>query len=464
VGKKTLARATVLGALCLPVLPALAQDAGGLLLSFGIDQRLESGNNLTLETPEEGNSSIATTFLSFGLLSETATQQIGFDLGGGLQIQNTPSTEGTETSFADPSVSFFYNLEGANSTLNLSANYSEADIDTLTLSDFINNEGLIELPEDFASLSGTGQRSDYGVSALLETGLDAPLGFVLSGGAGGIDYTGTNDPTLFDIARSNAEATALLRFSPVTTGTLGLNYSTYDADDDVQTYTTTTGADAGVIYSLSSRATVEATIGYTEVQTEELGQATTTTSNPVGSLGIVYDMPNGAATADFDATTDDDGNERLNLVFGRSMDLPDGALAYTFGLTDPEAGDVAPIGSLTWERALPDGQVSASLQRSVTSSNADESRLSTLIAFAYDRTINDVSGIGFDLIYGQTDATATENDVSQIDLTAAYNYALTPDWSLNTGIVYQVRNEDSVGRSESPSVFLSIGRRFDFRP
>ena len=463
-GKKTLTRATVLGALCLPILPALAQEAGGVLLSFGVDQRFETGNNLALETPEEGNSSIATTFLSFGLLSETATQQIGFDVGGGLQIQNTPDSDGTETSFTDPSVDFFYNLEGADSTLSFSGNYSEADIDTLTLSDLVNNEGVIELPEDFANLSGTGQRSEYGIDAFLETGRDAPLGFVLSGGASGIDYTGSNDPSLFNFARSDAGATALLRFSPVTTGTLGLNYSTYDADDDVQTYRTTTGADVGVIYTLSSRTTVEASIGYTEVETEELGQATTTTSNPVGSLGIVYDMPNGEATADFDATTDEDGNERLNLVFGRSMERPDGALAYTFGLTDPEFGDVAPIGSLVWQRALPDGQISASLQRSVTSSNADESRLSTLVAIGYDRSINDLSGISFDLVYGQTDATATENEVSQIDLGAAYNYALTPDWNLNTGIIYQVRDEDTVGRSDSPSVFLTIGRQFNFRP
>ena len=463
-GKKTLTRATVLGALCLPILPALAQEAGGVLLSFGVDQQFETGNNLALETPEEGNSSIATTFLSFGLLSETATQQIGLDVGGGLQIQNTPDSDGTETSFTDPALTFFYTLEGADSTLSLSANYREADIDTLTLSDFVNNEGLIELPEDFATLNGTGQRTDYGINAFLETGRDAPLGFVLSGGASGIEYTGSNDPSLFDIARTNAGATALLRVSPVATGTLGLRYSTYDADDDLQTYRTTTGADAGVIYSLSSRATMEASIGYTEVETEELGQATTTNSSPVGSLGIVYDMPNGEATADFDATTDEDGNERLNLVFGRSMELPDGALAYTFGLTDPQSGDVAPIGSLIWQRALPDGQISARLQRSVTTSNEDESRLSTLVAIGYDRTINDLSGIGLDLVYGQTDATATENEVRQIDLTAAYNYALTPDWNLNTGIVYQVRDEDTVGRSDSPSVFLSIGRRFDFRP
>jgi hypothetical protein len=239
-------RATVLGALCLPILPALAQDAGGVLLSFGIDQRLETGNNLALETPEEGNSSIATTFLSFGLLSETATQQIGFDLGGGLQIQNTPDSDGTETSFTDPALTFFYTLEGADSTLSLSANYREADIDTLTLSDFVNNEGLIELPEDFATLNGTGQRTDYGINAFLETGRDAPLGFVLSGGASGIEYTGSNDPSLFDIARTNAGATALLRVSPVATGTLGLRYSTYDADDDLQTYRTTTGADGSL--------------------------------------------------------------------------------------------------------------------------------------------------------------------------------------------------------------------------
>jgi hypothetical protein len=466
VGKSTIARATLIGAFCLPILPVLAQEQepGGVLLTFGIDQLFETGNNLALDVPEEGQSSFATTYLSFGISSISTTQTLGLDLSGGLQIQNTPDTDGTETSFADPAALFLYELNGADSLLRLRANYSEADIDTLTLSDFVNDEGLIELPEDFATLSGTGTRTSFGGSFLLQTGIDAPLGFNLSAGFSGIDYTGTSDPDLFDFERNDAGAEVLLQFSPVLTGTVGVFYDTYDADNAEQTYRTTTSSQIGAIYEISERATLEASLGYAEVKTEEIGVPDTTTTSPIGSLGFLYDMPNGAITVDFDASVDDDGNERTNLVFGRSIDRPDGAFAYTFGVTDPEQGDLAPIGSLYWLRELPDGAISARFERAVTSSNEDESRLSTLLAFTYDRTINAYSGIGFDIVYGQTDATATENETRQIDVTASYNYALTADWGLNTGIVYQVRDEDNVGWADSPSIFLSIGREFAFRP
>jgi hypothetical protein len=254
-----------------------------------------------------------------------------------------------------------------------------------------------------------------------------------------------------------------LRFSPVLTGTAALRYDTYDADDAEQTYRTTTGGDLGIEYVISERARLNASIGTSEIRTEEFG-VTETTSSPVGTLGFIYDMPNGTATVDFDATTDEDGQERLNFVVGRSLELPDGSLSATLGFTDPESDDPEPIGSLQWRRDLPDGQITARIRRSVTSSNNDESRLSTLVAFGYDRDINDLSGIGFDIVYGETSATETDNEVRRIDLSAAYRYALTPDWNLNTGVSYEVRDEDTVGRAESPSVFLSIGRQFDFRP
>ena len=44
------------------------------------------------------------------------------------------------------------------------------------------------------------------------------------------------------------------------------------------------------------------------------------------------------------------------------------------------------------------------------------------------------------------------------------NYALTPDWTLNIGANHRIKDEDSIGRAASNSVFLSVGRTFEFRP
>ena len=175
-------------------------------------------------------------------------------------------------------------------------------------------------------------------------------------------------------------------------------------------------------------------------------------------------MPNGEITADLDLVSDEDGAERRNLLVGRSMELPDGALSYSLGVTDPEFADTALIGSLNWQRTLPSGQFSINFNRNVVSNNTDATQLATSLAVNYNHQINTTSSVGLSLFYGVTDATVDANGVEQTELSATYSHALTEDWNLNTGVNYQVRDEDTVGRADSPSVFLSIGRRFDFRP
>lgn len=463
-GKKFTTRVALFGAVCLPILPALAQDRiDAVRMSFGISQGFEFGDNLALENPAEGSSSIATTTLSFGLVGETDTQQINFGISGALQVQDTPDTDGIETDFADPRFRLSYNRQGADSELGVRANYFSSSVDTLSLNDFINEEGVIVLPEDFANLRGNATRNNYSLGVTLDLFQNDPLGLRLTAGASGTDYTDTSDPDLFDYNRTYVGGTALARVSDVLTGTLSLRYSTYDASDDVQTYRTRTTTRAGIIYDISSRATLEANIGYTETNTQEIGVSDDTNSSPVGNLSYVYAMPNGQITADLDATTDEDGAERLNLVFGRRMDLPDGSLAFRFGLTDPEFGDVAPIGGLNWTRNLPAAKISVQLSRAVTLSNEDETQLSTILAVNYEQEINRVSSFGINASYGETDSTDTTDAVKRTGIAATYRHALTKDWNLNTGVGYRTREENGQTAS-SPRVFLSIGRQFTFRP
>jgi hypothetical protein len=464
VGQKQTLRAALLGALCLPILPALAQEGGGVRMFLGLDQDFEVGENLALENPAEGNSNISTTRLSFGVVSETERQTLDLLLSGALTIQDTPDTDGTETDFGTPQARLRYTLNSQNSSLSLNGFYRVDFIDNLTFEDFINQDGVLELPEDFADLSGNGERTAYGFDALLELGKTAPLGFNLSAGASGNRYSGTNDPGLFDFSRTYVGADALLRMSPVLTGLVGLGYDTYDADNAEQTYRTTTTGDVGVIYEISERASIEARIGVTQIETEEFG-ADSSSTGPVGSLSYAYAMPDGEITADLTASIDPEtGDQRTDLLIGRSRDLPDGAIAFALGVTDPEFGSIEPIGNLSWVRELPAARLTARIDRQVSTSNQDETGLTTLVALGYDQDINDVSGFALDLTYGESDSTSSSNRTTRTGITATYRRALTEDWNLNTGVNYRVRDEDTVGRSDSPSVFLSIGRRFDFRP
>jgi hypothetical protein len=463
VGKKAVVRAALLGAVSVPVLPVLAQEIDAVRMNFGVSQRFEFGDNLALDDPSQGESSIATTTLSFGLVTETERQQLDFGLSGALQIQNTPDTDGTETGFANPRADLSYNLNGGDSQFSVDGLYFESDIDTLSLSDFVNRDGIVVLPEDFANLQGTGTRSSYSLDLRLQSGLEAPLGFDLSVGTSGVDYTNTNDPDLFNYNRAYAGARALFRPTEVLTGSVGLRYSTYDASNQEQTFRTQTGGDVGLQYDISSRAVIEAALGVTETKTEELGNPDETTSSPVGSIGYSLDMPDGEITLSLDARVDENGDERTNLVFGRSRNLPDGELSYTLGLTDPASSDIEPIGSLMWERNLPAAQISAQLSRAVTTTNQDETDLTTLVVLNYEQSINDVSGFGLTASYGQTDGTGPADSTTRASISATYRYALTRDWGLDTGVSYRTLDEDG-GTASSPSVFLTIGRRFNFGP
>ena len=305
-GKRTLTRIALLGAVSLPILPALAQEIDALRMTLGVDQRFEFGDNLGLDTPAEGNSSISTTRLSFGLISETERQQLSLGLSGGLTIQDTPDTDGTETDWGTPRLRFKYALQGDNSAFTVNASYSVAFIDTLSLGDFVNDEGVVELPEDFADLTGTGQRTSYNADLGLELGQEAPFGVNLSAGLSGIDYSDVSDPDLVPYDRTYAGVEALLRFSPVLTGTAGLRYSTYDERDGEQTYRTRTTADVGLRYLISPRASLNASVGVTEIDTEQLNSPATNTTSPVGNLGFAYQMPDGEWSADFYTRADDD--------------------------------------------------------------------------------------------------------------------------------------------------------------
>ena len=142
-----------------------------------------------------------------------------------------------------------------------------------------------------------------------------------------MNYSGPVDPDLFDFNRTFVSGRALLRLSPVLTGTASLRYSTYDADDDEQTYRTRTTADVGFDYRVSPRASFEASVGVTEIDTQQLGEPDTNTSSPVGNLGFAYEMPNGESRPiSMPAPMRTATNGSISS-FGRSLELPDGALA-----------------------------------------------------------------------------------------------------------------------------------------
>ena len=99
--QRRLMAGTALAVLILP-LGVIAQEAGGLRLTFGVGFRAETSSNLALENPDEGRTNQFATRLSFRLEDETRVGSLSLAASGFLRALDGP--DGTETGF-DGSVS-----------------------------------------------------------------------------------------------------------------------------------------------------------------------------------------------------------------------------------------------------------------------------------------------------------------------------------------------------------------------
>ena len=78
------------------VSPAAAE----VVLTFGIEQRLEAGRNIDLSVPEEGRSVASVTRLAFGAVSRTPLDVLEFSAAGALLVEH--AADGTEVGFDRP--------------------------------------------------------------------------------------------------------------------------------------------------------------------------------------------------------------------------------------------------------------------------------------------------------------------------------------------------------------------------
>ncbi|MHA7852592.1 hypothetical protein [Roseovarius sp.] len=456
---------TLAGASALAVYPLFAQerDESALNASLSVSQRFEAGDNIALDIPSSGSTQLATTSLRFNLNSETRTQSLSLSLGGVFREGNVPSRSEISTGFADPDIRLSYSREGANALFSVDGRFSQSDVGFVrSIEDFIDQDGEIVLPDDFDELDGRGKRNNYNLSTQLQTGRNAPIGFVFDAGVSGLYYTDNARAGLSDTERSRAGVTALLRFSPVTTGRVALNYDRYESDDTLQTKRDTYSVNFGVENQLFDGTVVDASLGYTEIDTRET-IGSTTRSGVIGQIGLQRPMTNGEITASL-ATTVDQAGDRVTLRFGRNLQLPNGSLSASLGATSFEGRSPDLVGSLNWQYQLARSALSVRLNRTVSTNDEDEERLATSAVVNYSYDINTLSSLGLSMDYGLTDGTGTTNETERAGISLSYNRSLTRDWTLSTGVSHRIRDEERLGNADSTSVFVSLSRSFDLLP
>ena len=410
--------ALMLGAVGTATAPLWAQQTSetrGIQLNLGVTLGLETQSNRALDPADPGRSSAATMGLSLGVLSETRTQRLSFDLGGDLRNLNGPGN--VINGFVNPSIALGYDRTSAAARLSLSASLREINRAS---------EGLIfdEDAQTFTLADGTATRRRTNLSAQLNWRDDAPLGFGVLARLDDNSYsdgvaTGIDGAVLNGTQRLTLGATARLDLSEASRLNIGLDYSEFKQD--------------GVAGS----------------------RDTWTLTN-----ALTIDRPDGALTFSFAVTDTEDGT-RVATSVGRSLEYPLGILSGQIGVTRGVTGETFLSGGVNVTRALPRGNLSFGLARNVNSGTLqDTERVSTRATFGYQHELNALSSLSFDVNWTEVTQTNTNVDTVRASIGATYSRELTPDWNMDTGIRHRFRDSSVSGTARSNELFLNLRRDF----
>jgi hypothetical protein len=446
--------------------PAAAQDAGakaagaqaagaqtgGTTLTFGVSSKLSVSDNYNLAVVAPGTSTILDTTLSFGYLTQTATDRFAFDIDGVLRASDIPGA-GSDLRFDDTNAALSYSREGANSRFSATADYNRVNLDFLDPFAFANLS-------DATLINSSGILARQNASLKFETGINDPFGFGIELGHQGTDYSNTTDPSLFDSTTDDIALTSRLRLSPVAEARARVSQENYRADDLVNTDRTTRALSFGLAYELSPVTTLDASVGTQTIET--VGAAKT--RGTFGTVSLTRALANGSAGLILDRSFGIEGG-RTTITAKRSMDLPSGTLAYSLGVTRGELGGTEVVGSIAYSQTLPRGDLTASLDRSVQSSTSGNDTLTTNAALGYTLALTPASGMSLDFTYAQVDnvGTGTATNTNRSSLRAEYTHELTPDWDLSAGYEYQRRVTEGSGTANSNTIFMTLGREFSIR-
>jgi hypothetical protein len=452
--------------------PALAQQGTGMRAVFGFSQGFTADTNRELAPSNPGSSLVSTTGLSFGLRSETRTEQ--FSLQGQLNARlfDVPN-DSRRFRFTGPNLSASYRRDAANSGIALSASYNSDSLafrrpidDFLVSLPVVDDTGLpvldeageptfvdvIILPEDEAALLGSGTRTAGSLSGRIDLGREGPIGFTGTASRRTLRYSvpaSGNDSTFDQLG-----LTLRLRLSPITTGRIVFTASRFDAEDAVRTLRDRIGLRFGVRHEFSQVLVLDASLGPSRVITRERTPGTRRVSSGLdGDIGLTRSLRNGTVGLSLSAITDENGTRR-SFRLNRALDLPRGALSGSIGLARNAVGEQRTVGQLTYRHDMPTGTLSLRANRDFGINIDDEVEAFTSLSVDYNHAINSLSSFNLGARYlARTDDSAT--------VTATYRRALTPDWNLNMG--YRFDSIDrAAGRTINHGVFLNISRSIDF--
>ena len=413
-----LAALAVLGPLAVPMLApiaALAQQVEGSplpLLTFSFAPRIEAETGAT-------DALRSATALGLGFVDATPNQTLSLGARGTLRLGGGEEDDGSgeEPGFDGPIFDFGFERRAAASGLTVDGTFRRDDVDDLAdLSDFVNDDGVVELPEDFNDLEGTGRRREASLDAALSLLEDAPLGVTLSAGVRDLTYEDTSSEDLQDSRRLSLGMGLRLAFGAGRSGSVDLRYSSLDEEADG----------------------VSETAGLT--------------------LGVAAERARGPVSASLSVDESEDG-PRSALTLGRTLTFPVGSLTGSLGVARDSEGDLLPTGSLDLRRESPRGDLTFSLAQAVRSDDDDDEEVATTLSARLGRALTPRAGLSLDALFASANPTNEEATTSEVELGASVSFSLTRAWNLDSGVRGSLE-DDGDGTERGATVFLGLSRSF----
>lgn len=386
---------------------ATAQDVGeGPLprLTFDVTQRVET-------------SSGAVTSFELGVLDATRTESLALAARSGLQIGS---------GFEDPLLTFAYLRQGADASLELDAAFRQGEVETLAnLSDFLNADGELVLPDDFGSVDDTSTRREVSLDAVLSLRQNAPLGVDLAAGFTDVSYESTSDPDLVDSRRLRLGAGLRLSLEGGREANLALRYNILDED---------------AVDGLMGEPDDESI----EALALDLGFSITRSTGSVSSNLSLEGTENGPRTL---------------LTFGRDFIFPTGTFSARLGGTLSPEGGLWPTVDLSLRRELPRGTLGVIFSTGLRSGLDSTEELVTTFSANFNQEVTRRASLSLDALFASTEPTGNGGAERAAEIEASLSYALSSDWNAQAGLRGRLSDEDDGGNLEG-TAFVALSRRF----
>ena len=443
-----------------PVLtPALAQDIPPRLV-FDLGSSLSYDDNPDLSPTGSDPRLAFDTRLGLTMNNSTPDQTFSAAIKGLARL------EGAGLTLRDPSATLAYGLVRADSRLSVNLAYQQSDADLFEPQP--QADGTLS-PTDFLATDGTITSQSAGLS--FATGLQGPLGFDLSVGVSGRDYSDTTDPAVYDSTSQNLSLGLRLRM-PDAAREIGLtaSRSASDYDDIFQTSRQSQDLTLSFAQGLRADLSLQASLGQGTASSRQGGVVSSQSSGLTGSIGLQATLPNGTASVSLSSARDAVG-PRETLRLTRNLDLPTGALGAELALTARAGQEGQIVGRLTYGIERPTDRFDVSLSRQITLNTSNQDVANTVLGLDYRHQITEQSSLGLSLDLtdtrsgsgGSGGSTGVAGSLRQT-VTASYAQDLAADWQLTAGYQFRSLDSSTADRADANSVYLTISRKFTLRP